>query len=88
MWAGVRARRDKLAGDLTALGLTVHASGSNFLLVDFGAASAVEVQQRLEDRRILVRHLGGSSDTENCLRITVGSADEMQKLLESLRECL
>ncbi|MDP6508580.1 MAG: histidinol-phosphate transaminase [Chloroflexota bacterium] len=88
MWADVRARRDKLAGDLTALGLTVHASGSNFLLVDFGAASAVEVQQRLEDRRILVRHLGGSSDTENCLRITVGSADEMQKLLESLRECL
>jgi histidinol-phosphate aminotransferase len=88
MWAGVRERREKLAGDLTALGLKVHPSGSNFLLVDFGDSSAVGVQAALEERRILVRHLGGSSDTENCLRITIGSADEMQRLLESLKECL
>ncbi len=88
MWADVRERRQKLAGDLADLGLTVHPSGANFLLVDFGNASAVAVQAALERRRILVRHLGGSSDTENCLRITVGSADEMQRLLGSIKECL
>jgi histidinol-phosphate aminotransferase len=88
MWAGVRERRQKLAGDLNALGLKVHPSGSNFLLVDFGDHPAVKVQAALEERRILVRHLGGSSDTENCLRITIGSADEMQRLMESLKECL
>lgn len=88
MWAGVRERRARLTRDLTELGLTVHPSQANFVLVEFGDASAIDIQQALEERHILVRHLGGSSETDNCLRITIGSALEMQRLVEALSKCL
>ncbi len=88
MWAGVRRRREWLTGALVGLGLRVHPSQANFLLVDFGDASAVAVQQGLEDRRILVRRLGGTPETENALRITIGTEAELQRLVEAIGECL
>ena len=88
MWAGVRRRRTWLTAELGKLGLKVHPSQANFILVDCGDAPAVAVQKELEERRILVRHLGGTPETENALRITVGTEAELQGLVEAMGECL
>jgi histidinol-phosphate aminotransferase len=66
----------------------VYPSQANFVLVDFGDASAVAVQQGLEERRILVRHLGGTPETQNALRITIGTDAELNRLVEAVGECL
>ena len=91
MWAGVRRRREWLTsalGGLGGLGLRVHPSQANFVLVDFGDASAVAVRQGLEERRILVRHLEGTPETQNALRITIGTDAELKRLVEAVGECL
>ena len=88
MWAGVRRRRTWLTAELGKLGLKVHPSQANFILVDCGDAPAVAVQKELEERCILVRHLGGTPETENALRITVGTEAELQGLVEAMGECL
>lgn len=88
MWAGVRHRREWLTVELGKLGLKVHPSQANFILVEFGDASAVDIQSALEERRILVRHLGGTPETENALRITISTEAELNRLVEALAECL
>jgi histidinol-phosphate aminotransferase len=88
MWARVRKLRDWLGIELGKLGLYVHPSQANFVLVDFGNISAIEVQRRLEERKILVRHLGGAQETQNSLRITIGTKAEMKRLVHAIEECL
>ncbi|SVE27708.1 uncharacterized protein METZ01_LOCUS480562, partial [marine metagenome] len=57
-------------------------------LVNFGDMSAIQVQRSLEARKILVRHLGGTPETQNSLRITIGTKEEMKRLVRAIAECL
>ena len=69
---------------LTALGLTVHPSVGNFVLVDFtpwGSAEAVRLF--LKERGILVRQMGVYK-LGHCLRITIGREDEMAEVAAAL----
>jgi histidinol-phosphate aminotransferase len=76
--------RGKLAGRLTACGLTVHPSEANFLLVDFGAAErASEADRYLRSRGIIVRHVR-SYGLPGCLRITIGTDEECDLVAEQL----
>ena len=76
--------RQWFADRLTALGLRVHPSAGNFVLVDFspwGEAEAVRLY--LKDRGILVRQMGVYK-LPTCLRITIGRSDEMHEVAEAL----
>ncbi|MEI6559942.1 MAG: histidinol-phosphate transaminase [Rhodospirillaceae bacterium] len=76
--------RDWFAGRLGALGLRVHPSAGNFVLVDFSAWGEAEaVRLYLKDRGILVRQMGGYK-LPHCLRITIGRTDEMHEVAEAL----
>jgi len=55
-------------------------SAANFLLVEFEDAAAV--MRHCEGRKILLRHFGG--DLAQCLRISVGSTAENDRLLQAL----
>ena len=79
-------QRAELADSLRARGRAVLPSQTNFLLVDFGPDTA-NIETALTARGVVVRSMGGYGLPE-CLRITVGTADENRRLLAVLDEVL
>ncbi|CAN5253351.1 histidinol-phosphate transaminase [soil metagenome] len=87
-WQKVCAERGRLYSALLALGFSMPQSHSNFLLAQVPASvSAKDVYSELKSRSILVRwwNLPRLSDK---VRITVGTADQNDKLLNALAEIL
>jgi histidinol-phosphate aminotransferase len=75
-----------LARALTALGLFVHPSATNFLLVDFDR-DAAPIEAALLARGVVVRPMGGYG-LPTCLRINTGTAIEHERLISALTEAL
>jgi histidinol-phosphate aminotransferase len=86
--AALVAERHRLASALARLpGLTVYPSGANFVLVrPVGDGHAV--WERLVARGVLVRDFSRRPRLEGCLRITVGTVEENDAVLDALREVL
>jgi len=84
------ATRDRAFTRLSALpGITVYPSAANFFLVRFHSAPPGEVYRRLlQDHDILVRDVSGVPGLEQCLRISVGTDDDMVAVETGLREVL
>ncbi len=81
--AKVKASRTTLAVDLKQLGYQVRASQANFLLVQPPKGNAQEIYLALKERGILVRYFN-QPGLEDKLRITVGTAEQNQSLIEAL----
>ena len=84
--------REWFSAEVRGLGLTVHPSIGNFVLVDFkGAASGKDDAEKarlfLKDRGILVRQMP-SYGLPTCLRVTIGREDEMRTVVAMLKEFL
>ena len=78
------AWRAKLSDGLRALGLTVYPSEGNFILADFGTAErARDADAALKARGLIVRAMGSYS-LPQCLRITIGNAEECGMVLDAL----
>jgi histidinol-phosphate aminotransferase len=75
--------RPWLAGRLTALGLHVHPSVCNFLLVSFKPYDAEEARLSLKSHGVLVRQMG-TYGLPDCLRITIGTEAELKQLMAGL----
>jgi histidinol-phosphate aminotransferase len=84
--AGNRGQRDALAAALRQRGLTVSPSQTNFLLVEFGEATA-QIEAALVARGVILRPMGGYG-LGDCLRITVGTAQDNARLLAALDEVM
>ena len=86
--ASVRERnafeREALAGALRERGYFAHPSQTNFLLVEFGARTGA-IESALIARGVVLRPMGGYG-LPDCLRITVGTQEENQRLLRALDE--
>lgn len=80
------AERTRLADALRARGLPVSPSQTNFLLVTFGARTA-ELEPAMLARGVVLRPMGGYG-LPDCLRITVGTPDENDRLLAILDEVM
>lgn len=81
---------------LRELGVTVHPSIANFLLLDFAdaasaaangeaAARAEEARLFLKQRGILVRQMGAYG-LPHCVRMSIGTADEMRLVVDAVGE--
>jgi histidinol-phosphate aminotransferase len=81
--AKVKASRTKLAFDLKQLGFRLWDSQANFLLAQPPSAKAEQIYGALKDRGILVRYFK-QTGLEDKLRITVGTDEQNQTLLEAL----
>jgi len=79
----VKASRHKLTVDLKQLGFTVLDSHGNFVLVTPPQGNAATLYLQLKERGILVRYFK-QPDLENKLRISVGTDEQNQILLEAL----
>jgi histidinol-phosphate aminotransferase len=85
--AEVRSNRERLQRELGDLGLHYWPSYANFVLVRIGSAHAKFVRA-LRDRGILVRDRSSDHGCEGCIRLTVGTDEHTQSLIDVLREVL
>lgn len=74
--------RERLADALRARGLFVFPSQTNFLLARFDG-DAARIDDALRERGVVLRPMGGYG-LPDCLRITVGTAEQNAKLLAAL----
>lgn len=81
--AEVLAARELLCFGLEKLGIRYVPSSANFVLGHFGAR-AIEVRDALREQTILVRDR--SYEAPGCVRITVGTREQMRRLLAALEE--
>jgi histidinol-phosphate aminotransferase len=80
----VRAARQRLSAGVVALGLQPLPSDANFVFVRCGSAARAERAFRaLKDRGVLVRYFS-QPDLADGLRITVGTDDQVERLLFEL----
>lgn len=81
-----KEQRSRLVGALTQLGLTVPPSVGNFVLALFqDADTAARADAYLSENGVVVRTMGGYGLPES-LRITVGTAEETTRLLQTLTD--
>jgi histidinol-phosphate aminotransferase len=80
----IKSERERLAGELKKIPavLKIWPSDANFLLVKVNNADLI--YKYLVDNRIIVRNR--HSIAENCLRITVGTKRENDRLIKALKE--
>jgi histidinol-phosphate aminotransferase len=81
--AAVREQRDRLLGELPALGCAVTPSDANFVLFRTPGDQTL-IWQALVDRGVLVRDVG----LDGWLRVTAGLPQEIDTFLAALREVL
>ena len=81
-------QRGRLVDGLSRLpALAVYPSAANFVLIRCLRQPAREVFGRLLDEHgILVRDVSGASDLAQCLRISVGTAEDVDAVVEALGE--
>ncbi|MDK9703163.1 MAG: histidinol-phosphate transaminase [Sulfuritalea sp.] len=83
----VIASREKLVGELKALGFEVLPSAANFIFVRHPQHDAQESTLALRQRGIIVRHFK-LPRIEQFLRITVGTDEQCSALVAALKEIL
>jgi histidinol-phosphate aminotransferase len=76
------ASRDRLCAGLDALGIRYIPSVANFVLANFGSR-AIEVRDTLKSHAVLVRDR--SYEAPGCVRITVGTQPQAERVLEELK---
>jgi histidinol-phosphate aminotransferase len=83
----VRRGRERLQNELRSLGVPYWPSHANFVLVNFHQQHRVFVDE-MRRRGVLVRDRSQDPGCEGGVRITVGSAEQMDKLLAAIRETI
>ena len=83
----VTETRDRFLPRLAGLpGIEVFPSAANFVLFRCQARPAGEVFTRLyEEHGILIRDVSGSPDLAQCLRISIGTEEDMEAVLSALQ---
>ncbi len=79
--------REKLAGELGALGFIIFPSEANFLLVKYPGASKI-TKDLAEQDGLIIRDFGNKPMLDDCIRITVGTPEQNILLITSLKKRL
>ena len=85
--SAVVASREHLTEQLGTLGFEVLPSAANFVLARHPQRDAAELASGLREQRVIVRHFQ-QARVEQFLRITVGTPEQNQALLEALGNLL
>ena len=81
----VIAGRERMTAGLTALGFEVLPSSANFVFARHPAHAGAALAAALRDRAVLVRHFN-KPRIADYLRITVGDAGQIERLLRACAE--
>ncbi len=82
------AERERLTAELENMPLDVFRSGANFVLFRPVSTSGRDVWQGLVDRSVLVRDCSAWPRLTDCLRVTIGTADENDRFVHALAATL
>ncbi len=77
--------REKTIAQLSEMGFTCTASKANFIFASSSKTPASELAKKLREKGIIVRYFN-KAKIDNYLRITVGTAEEMQTLVNTIKE--
>jgi len=83
----VIAERERMRGALEGLGFQVLPSAANFVFARHPGRAGGTLAKGLREQAVLVRHFGNPRIADY-LRITVGTAEQTDRLVEALRVCL
>lgn len=83
----IQRSRSTLAAALAEMGFEVYDSETNFVLARLPGADVKRVQAELKKRRILIRHFD-LPELDDCLRITVGTPSETERVVMALRRAV
>jgi len=83
----VKTERRKLTEELSKLGFYVYPSQADFVLAKCTAKRAIDIYEKLKDRNIYVRYWA-YPDIKDKLRISVGTAQQNEKLIDALKEII
>ncbi len=86
--AGIIAERERLVERLTAMALDVWPSGANFVLMRPRQLDGDALWHQLVERSVLVRNCASWPRLSGCLRVTIGTRKEDDRLLAALEEIL
>jgi histidinol-phosphate aminotransferase len=84
----VIATRTSLVKDLTSLGFEVLPSAANFIFAKHHSMQGAELTAKLRDKSIIVRHFKSPSRIAQYLRITIGTDEQSQLLIDALADIL
>lgn len=82
------SERERIVAALDALPVTQWPSGANFVLFRPDTVGGQQVWEALLERSVLVRNCASWPRLDDCLRVTVGTADENSAFLAALGEIL
>jgi len=84
------ATRERVVARLPGVpGLTVYPTAANFVLIKSSRLPAKELCRRLlDDYGILIRDVSDSAPLAECVRISIGTAEDMDAVLDALRQIL
>src|SRR5262249_1359963 len=85
--AQIRQGRERLQQELSRLGIRFWQSHANFVLARI-RDKRVEFVQAMHRRGILVRDRNSDPGCAGCVRITIGTKEQMDRLLGALHEAL
>ena len=83
----IAATRERFKEELRALGFEFPDSRANFVFARHPAFSGADLQAALRARRIIVRHFN-KPRISDYLRITIGTDEQMDRVVDALREIL
>jgi histidinol-phosphate aminotransferase len=85
----IRADRDHLLQQLSILdGVEVFPSQANFILFRITKGNASDVFASLRSNGVLIKNMDKPGPLQNCLRVTVGTAEENQAFMQALEHAL
>ena len=79
--------RASLVADLESLGFDVLPSAANFIFAHHPRHDAEQLATQLRERKVIVRHFKAARINQH-LRISIGTDDQCQALVDALREIL
>ena len=85
--ATIVTERENATARLEELGFEILPSSANFIFAYHKSAKGAELARALRERAVLVRHFNAPR-IEDFLRITIGTAEQTEKLVAALREIL
>ena len=80
--------REALVGDLVKLGFEVLPSGANFIFAKHPAWQGADLTAKLRERSIIVRHFKSPARISPYLRITIGTNEQSELLINALSDIL
>ena len=80
--------REWTKNKLSELGFTFPDSMSNFIFAKHESVDAIYIFEELKKRGIYVRHFSKPERIANYLRISIGTAEEMDTFIETLKEII